>query len=270
MEGVGLGVESVDALRGVSELAAVPGKTTEPNDLRRLLRKGRFKVRLRTIEMERPAARKAFLEYRHALKENVRKSEEDEIQRRLDEVDTAVMRGYRELARGRQIIELSKTLAAGKTRKIASRRWHAQDYNHPQAGYYYADQVVSKLAIVRADAHTVWTKGVRANGSAWFAANDQWVRSGRRQITVPARTFDLVQDNPIEAVPAVVPVIPPPFRPTHRLGNYHLLFEADWKGQPAPADPALLKHLGGDLYAVLAVWDLSPLEAAVLGQAGRR
>lgn len=35
-----------------------------------------------------------------------------------------------------------------------------------------------------------------------------------------------------------------------------------------PGDPALLKHMGGDLYAILAVWDLSPLERAVL--AGKR
>lgn len=31
------------------------------------------------------------------------------------------------------------------------------------------------------------------------------------------------------------------------------------------SDPALLKHIGGDLYAVLATWDLTELERSVLG-----
>jgi hypothetical protein len=44
-----------------------------------------------------------------------------------------------------------------------------------------------------------------------------------------------------------------------------VLWEADWKVHPVPpGDPALLKHIGGDLYAVVAVWDLTPLEQAVL------
>jgi hypothetical protein len=36
-----------------------------------------------------------------------------------------------------------------------------------------------------------------------------------------------------------------------------------------PEDPALLKHIGGDLYAVLAVWNLTELERAVLSGRGR-
>lgn len=39
-----------------------------------------------------------------------------------------------------------------------------------------------------------------------------------------------------------------------------------WQPVP-PTDPLLLRHLHGDLYAVLAAWDLTPLERAVL--AGR-
>jgi len=46
-------------------------------------------------------------------------------------------------------------------------------------------------------------------------------------------------------------------------------FEADWKPvrdrRRAPGDPALLKHLGGPFYAVLATWDLTFVEQAVLG-----
>ena len=64
---------------------------------------------------------------------------------------------------------------------------------------------------------------------------------------------------------AIVPTVPPRFRPSASLSNYHILFEAEWD-MIAPRDPALLKHIGGDLYAVLAVWDLTEVERAVLQQ----
>lgn len=64
-----------------------------------------------------------------------------------------------------------------------------------------------------------------------------------------------------------MPTIPPKLRPKRgQLGLYHLLFEAEWGLDPdPPVDPALVRHLGGDLYAVLAVWDLTDVERAVLG-----
>lgn len=68
---------------------------------------------------------------------------------------------------------------------------------------------------------------------------------------------------------AMVPVVPPELRPAHHLRNYEILWEVDrWERDPEPPrDPALLKHVGGHLYALLGVWDLTELERAVL--AGR-
>jgi hypothetical protein len=64
----------------------------------------------------------------------------------------------------------------------------------------------------------------------------------------------------------VVPLVPPRFRPRRpRLARCHVLWEVEeWSPVP-PVDPALLRHIRGDLWAVLATWDLSPLERAVLG-----
>lgn len=64
---------------------------------------------------------------------------------------------------------------------------------------------------------------------------------------------------------AMVPLIPPALRPASDFKNFFILWEAEWQPDVAPKDPALLKHVGGDLYAVLAVWDLTELERAVLG-----
>jgi len=63
--------------------------------------------------------------------------------------------------------------------------------------------------------------------------------------------------------------MPPEHRPSHHPRNYLMLWEAEWSVDQSvpPGDPALLSHIGGDLYEVLAEWDLTPLEQAVL--AGR-
>ncbi len=53
-----------------------------------------------------------------------------------------------------------------------------------------------------------------------------------------------------------------PTRPDCDLSKRVILWEADW--QAAPVDPLLLLPIGGDLYAVEAAWDLSPLERAVI------
>jgi hypothetical protein len=39
----------------------------------------------------------------------------------------------------------------------------------------------------------------------------------------------------------------------------------EWTRVP-PRDPALLRHIRGDLWVVLAVWDLTDLERLVLSQ----
>lgn len=61
---------------------------------------------------------------------------------------------------------------------------------------------------------------------------------------------------------AIVPIIPANLRPAKALHRYVILWEADWEA--VPVDPMLLRHLHGDLYVVLAVWDLTPVERAVL------
>lgn len=69
-------------------------------------------------------------------------------------------------------------------------------------------------------------------------------------------------------VRAIVPNIPPRLRPKRGLHLYTILWEAEWAIDPVPpVDPALLRHLRGDLYVLCGTWDLTDLERAVL--AGR-
>lgn len=198
---------------------------------------------LSTITMEKPKARAAFLEYRKAVRENPNAE------------DAAIMRGYRELARGRQLISLPETIAAGGV----------------------DDQGLPRLAVMRADVPWCWVRRV-ADGSVTYARESRVDGRMRKGIyRLPPGTFPAVNWGDVlpgwgsswsSTYRAMVPPIPPALRPPYRLGNYAILWEATWEKVPRPpGDPALLRHIGGDVYAVLAIWDLTDLERAVL--AGR-
>lgn len=65
---------------------------------------------------------------------------------------------------------------------------------------------------------------------------------------------------------AVVPLIPVHLRPRRGIENYHILWEAEWTKR-YPVDPYLLRRFGGDAWLVVAAWDLTDVERAVM--AGR-
>lgn len=68
----------------------------------------------------------------------------------------------------------------------------------------------------------------------------------------------------------LVPMVPPDIRVQDpgALSKRAIIWEVEeWTPVP-PRDPLLLKHIGGDLWAVTGAWDLTELERAVM--AGRR
>jgi hypothetical protein len=211
-----------------------------------------------TIEMEAVDAAEALRDYRRALKERPQQSR-DEAERELAVIDAAVMRGYRELARGRRLVELSKVVADGGTMD-AEYQWT----RYTDSGYVTDTRtvVMPRLAICRADSRFVFSRGVTTTGAVVFNAGG----SQRKGDTVelPDGTFPAASTS-WQAFRTMLPTIPPALRPPYKLGGYHILWEVEsWEKATPPGDPALLKHLGGDLYVLLAVWDLSDLERAVL------
>lgn len=185
-----------------------------------------------TITMPTKEARERFVEYRRAVLHNTNPS------------DVALMRGYRALAKGKTIIDLQVVMH--------------------QAGL--DEQERPRLAIVRADAERVYCHR-EDGGTCWFSIRE-WSctpnNASRLFLRLPRGTFAYTERElwRLPHLTAVVPSIPPRFRPRFALSNYHLLWEADWKD--APRDPILLRRLSGMLFAVLASWDLTELERAVL------
>lgn len=190
---------------------------------------------LQPMTMPEEAAKAAFREYRGAfLAERNR-------------IDGELMRGYKALAQGKQLIRLTETITAGGVDEEGKPR----------------------LAIARADENRITfersSQGAVTYTPGWMG--NRPIRAADRRFALPDGT--LPDGNWISAGQweALLPIIPPRFRPAHAaLDGFHVLWEAVWtrNRRRAPGDPALLKHIGGDLYAVLAVWDLTDLERAVL------
>jgi hypothetical protein len=154
-------------------------------------------------------------------------------------IDAEIMRAYKEISRGRMIIQALKSIAAAG---CGADGW-------------------PKLALARADEKKTFCV-IYGDGSALMAS--AFASRGRnRRFEWPARTFPPFKNRPWR-VEAVAPLIPLPLRPKRGLENYHVLFEAEWTGA-VPHDPFLLRRLGkADLWLVLAQWDLSEIERAAL------
>ncbi len=128
-----------------------------------------------------------------------------------------------------------------------------------------------KIAIVRADAQMV--KFERDGDNFRFAGKrTQWFDIYSKYTRFPASIFgekvgwNWRFDNKlpqVEQYTAVVPFIPPRFRP-EKLENYFLMWEPIWKKIPPHPDPFLLRPLGNGLFAVVVQWDMTPLEQSIL------
>jgi hypothetical protein len=118
-----------------------------------------------------------------------------------------------------------------------------------------------KLGLVRADAKVCHVEmGTLGQCRMWM--NDRWMpRAESKRLILPDGTF--AERTRWGAAEAMVPLIPVHLRPRTALDNYHILFEAEWRRVP-PRDPYLLRHVGGDIWVVLAAWDLTEVERAAM------
>ncbi len=74
---------------------------------------------------------------------------------------------------------------------------------------------------------------------------------------------------------SLVPIVPPEHRKGHALHTHFILWEVEqWSDSViraiADRDPYLLRHVGGDLYAIVAEWDLTDIERAVMAGRARQ
>ena len=169
------------------------------------------------------------------------------------EQDEALAQAYRAAKRGLPLIRLSEAIRLG--------------------GWF--DDGLPRIAVVRADAMECRVSELRTgpDGHTSMLFDDCWNRwPDSRGALVGSHTVRVRVDSARPSVSrysgtTTVPLVPPRHRPKRprRLSRCHLLWEVEeWRRTP-PVDPALIRHIRGDLWAVLATWDLTELERAVLG-----
>lgn len=193
---------------------------------------------LASLDISRDEARAKLAEYEQAVRQD--RTTEDE----------AIAADYRAAARGLPVISLQRAIAAG--------------------GFH--GNGLPRLAVIGAEATECYA---RWDGSALvYADRDDHLANrgalvGAHSVRVPVAADDLPGDyhRQWQRGVSMVPLIPPRHRPKpRRLRHCHILWEVEVWARVAPRDPALLRHIRGDLWAVLAVWDLTELERLVLTQ----
>lgn len=153
-----------------------------------------------------------------------------------DKRDWEIERIYRQIAKGKTVISVKDAIIRGGI----------DQFGRP------------RLAIMRADQELVLC-------DAWYGdkvtfTNVNCSRAAEWHFVIPWKDRGLKCNNRLTAR---LPRIPPQHRPpAGKLGNYHLLWEADWTD--IPRDPYLLKRIGKDSWVVLAAWDLTDVEVSVL------
>lgn len=200
---------------------------------------------LTTVEVDPAEAEAKLAEYANVLAKH-----------RMAE-DEAIAAAYRAAARGLPIVRLSEVIERG--------------------GFFDDGRSAGwpRLAIVRADARECWVH----TRSLWRQDRDTFVYGDTENArnygaTVGAHTVAVTLDKEHSGggrrnyrAHTIVPVIPPHVRPRRpRLSRFHVLWEIEEWSNVVPRDPALLRHIRGDLWTVQAVWDLTDLERLVLGQ----
>lgn len=166
--------------------------------------------------------------------------------------DDAIRAGYRAAARGLPVIDLPAAVHAG--------------------GYF--DDGLPRIAIVRATATECWVRHDGSGPHRYTFTDERWdrghARVGAHRVVVATPGPDARVTTRAWRGQTIVPSIPPQHRPRRqRLHLFHILWEVEEWTRVPPRDPALLRHLRGDLWTVHAVWDLTDLERAVLsGRAG--
>jgi len=208
--------------------------------------------RIGAPQISRQDARKAYLEYKAAVLKAVTPDEKREYE--------GLWRGYKAIAAGQQVINVQQAISKAGIQE---------------------DTLFPRLAMCRADIRTCRCV-MKSDGSVAFSDEALRWKYHKRRLTFPAGTLPtytqkwtqggtqryrpsgmLERENWTDEATALVPIVPPHLHPRGALRNYEILWDAVWAPAP-PKDPLLLRHLSGHLYAIVAQWDLTSLEQAVM------
>ena len=198
---------------------------------------------VQTVTMDPAAAEAAFREYRAVFMAE------------RNRIDGELMRGYKALSEGKTLISLTEAIQTAGVDGLGRPR----------------------LAIARADETAIAFNRTREGALEYWPEASSRASADDRVFAFPAGTLPGTMEGGWDSGRvwrtwrpwmANLPFIPPQYRPPHALQNYHLLWEAEWRQARGRQrlDPMLLRRIGGDLFAVVAAWDLTEIEKLVLAR----
>ena len=154
-------------------------------------------------------------------------------------IDGAIQRTYQLIAAGRTVIKALDSIRASGVN----------------------EKGLPKLAICNALASKCFLR-INQGGSARMASK-RWPHHNDRTNTFDFARGTFTPSKDWHDAEGIVPIVPVHLRPKRALGNYHVLWEAEWT-KVIPRDPMLLRRITGDLWLVVAAWDLTEVERAAL------
>lgn len=165
--------------------------------------------------------------------------------------DEEFLSSYRVLARGERIINMHRVLWGGGLNAL-------KQPNFAIAGANWEDCFFSfENGPTRA----------QFSSKEWLPNNTKKDRYSLPLVGAPVEFLTMQERNDLgwSRLKAKVPRIPAHLTPKGDLGEYHILWEAEWQ-KIAPRDPLLLKRIpdSDKFFIILAQWDLTPLEQQVL------
>lgn len=207
------------------------------------------------IEMGEAEARELYKDYAEQIKERGEKAEQY-----LKDLKQT----YYHLSQGRKIIDIFEVFKNNSLR----------DNGDPILG------------IARADWKKVYFHKERMGAGTFSDIESNWNHSNNPSVALPSTTFKdwaLVplpddadewaknnRDIERARLQVKVPLIPSHILPNGSLDNYYILFEVEegaWAEKPVPpvgADPYLLKRINTNTFVILAEWDITPIEQAIM------
>lgn len=189
-------------------------------------------MKVELLSEEREIALEKWREYKDAFKKT-----KDPLYDDLKKV-------YHQIKMGNAVIDIRKAISGGGIREKC----------HPN------------LAIAPANKKKVHCRYYQ-NGDVFYSPFGHWPKrwSGNHlncEIMLPACLPSITQELRLEAP---IPIIPPRLRPVNLTDDYFILWEVDsWTMVPSK-DPYLLRRINKTIFAVVAAWDLTPVEMAVMG-----
>lgn len=158
---------------------------------------------------------------------------------------TDLKKVYKQLKDGQKIIDIFKVIAKAGV--------HAN--HHP------------KMAIARADRKELRCRYHHNGNVDYYNEDTSWRGKERFHLQECLPAFDRTKVTPGDwsmDLKAPVPIIPGELMPKKLTDDYYILWEVEeWRRVP-PTDPWLLRRITKTLFVVVAGWDLTELEKAVM------